>query len=291
MGKKNKANPADQARREQRNKELKRNKKERDRNKELKSILNDPDALRAEIQRCEALDSEGKLDQKMARQLGELKGHYRRLQGRIQAEEARAAAEANEAAEAAKQAAAKRAQAEAAQLAHQAAIDAAPLHPPPPPRPGQMGPAVPAPLPAGLPPPPRGLPPPGQALGPSMGQEQPPPPNPQGLNGTSSVAAAPTRGQSSVTHEKPKADLGPSTDPGRKPVGLSADVMAFKPSALRVHRHTAPVAKRPRLAGPSVSSVKVAVPSAAHPSVKAAAPSTSPKDDIEDFMAEIADLE
>lgn len=59
---------------------MKKQKSERDRNRELKSLIGDSSAMKTEIDKMEILSQNNKLNNVQARQLVELKGHYRRAQ-------------------------------------------------------------------------------------------------------------------------------------------------------------------------------------------------------------------
>lgn len=312
------SNPADQFRKEQRKKELKKQKQERNRNRELKSIVVDGDKLKSEIKRMEELLEGGKLDQKQQRQLIELKAHHRRHQLEESAKknnqnEGWAKLSVSQEPPRNDQAVTPNQIISVQPVVPTTTLPPGPPPPPPPPHvlPQQLSqPFVsqycqPPPPPAHHPqiqmpqfkqsipppPPPRGYPLPPQippSASNNIGQpfSAPPPPPPPPPRSQIPPPPPPRNQIPPPPLPCPSTPLPPEQPAPQpvvkvaaKPTPVNAAVVAFQPTTLRVQRHTLPPAKKPRH---SVSSFKAPIPPK----------NEEPKelDDCDIFLNEIASL-
>ena len=74
-GKKDSINPADAYRKEQKKKEIKKNKKERQQTRELTTILRDPSKLSEEVKKLEKEVRSNPIDNQLRQRLGQFRGH------------------------------------------------------------------------------------------------------------------------------------------------------------------------------------------------------------------------
>mmetsp|Transcript_5138 Transcript_5138/g.7108 ORF Transcript_5138/g.7108 Transcript_5138/m.7108 type:complete len:395 (-) Transcript_5138:119-1303(-) len=88
-------NPTDAYRKQQRKREIKKNRKERKKVREVSALLRDPEKIMAEIHKMEAMDQQGMLDHRLRHKLLQLRQTYsavvrrQRAQGQLEAKDER----------------------------------------------------------------------------------------------------------------------------------------------------------------------------------------------------------